>query len=298
MRRTNDSPTINQVQAPPISVTCLVDNKTRRGSRLWGEHGVAFLVETGGKRLLFDTGQSGEVLLHNMDVLGIDPRLIDMLAISHAHYDHTGGLGALLAHTRPGRPLYAHPDLFRERFSRRQGISPKSIGLAWTRETLATMVALHLSAQAQEMLPGVWTSGEIAPRPEAEGRSAHHLVRAAAGWQPDPYNDDMSVVLETPGGLMLLCGCCHAGLLNTLMHVEHTFARPVVLIAGGTHLVSADAGYLEHVAGALVQRKNLRQLYLNHCSGQAAYQVLSQKLGADRVRPCPAGTQFSAEVYS
>ena len=82
------------------------------------------------------------------------------------------------------------------------------------------------------------------------------------------------------------------------MHVERTFDRPVALVAGGTHLASADAGYLSHVAEVLARSKSLRYVYLNHCSGEAAYQALSQKLGTDRIRPCLAGTQFSPEVYS
>jgi metal-dependent hydrolase (beta-lactamase superfamily II) len=82
-------------------ITCIVDNAVQSGSRLWGEHGLAFLVEIGDGRVLFDAGQSGTVLLHNLAVLGVDPATIDALAISHAHYDHTGGLPALLERTHP-----------------------------------------------------------------------------------------------------------------------------------------------------------------------------------------------------
>jgi 7,8-dihydropterin-6-yl-methyl-4-(beta-D-ribofuranosyl)aminobenzene 5'-phosphate synthase len=114
-------------------ITCIVDNAVQPGSRLWGEHGVSFLVETEGRCVLFDAGQSGAVLLHNMAALGVDPATIDALAISHAHYDHTGGLPALLECTRPGLPLYANPDLFRERFVRRRE-RIESIGLLLARE--------------------------------------------------------------------------------------------------------------------------------------------------------------------
>jgi len=280
-----------------ISVTCLVDNTVRRGSHLWGEHGLAFLLEAGGKRLLFDTGQSGTVLLHNMKELGIDPQTIDVLAISHAHYDHTGGLPTLLAHVRSGLPLYAHPDLFCERFSRHAS-GVESIGLPLTREDLAAQTSLRLSAAALEILPGVWWSGEIADRPEPEGRSAHHVVRAKDGWEPDPYRDDMGIVIETSIGLTLLCGCCHAGLLNTLTHAERMLGRPVTIVAGGTHLVSADEKHLRHVVEMLARSKGLRHIYLNHCSGEAAYQMLSQVLGRARVQPYPAGTRIKLEARS
>ena len=79
------------------TITCLVDNTA--SGRLWGEHGLAMLIETSDGRVCFDTGQSGTVLMHNLEQLQIDPQSIDALAISHAHYDHTGGL--LTYHSMP-----------------------------------------------------------------------------------------------------------------------------------------------------------------------------------------------------
>jgi 7,8-dihydropterin-6-yl-methyl-4-(beta-D-ribofuranosyl)aminobenzene 5'-phosphate synthase len=280
-----------------VKVTCLLDNAARRGSRLWGEHGLAFLIETEAGRVLFDTGQSGTVLLHNLAVLRVEPESIDALAISHAHYDHTGGLPALLERTRPGLPFYANPDLFRERFSRRRA-EPESIGLPLAQEALAARVSLHLDADPQEIHPGVWTTGEIAPRPEPMGSSPRHHVRDGAGWMPDPYRDDMSLVVEVDSGLLLLCGCCHAGLLNTLSCVQRAFERPIVTIAGGTHLTGATLDHLQHVGQVLLEMETLQRVYLNHCSGEAAFHALLSALGADIVHPCPAGTQLDLEVSS
>jgi 7,8-dihydropterin-6-yl-methyl-4-(beta-D-ribofuranosyl)aminobenzene 5'-phosphate synthase len=279
-----------------MRITCLVDNAARAGSRLRAEHGLAFLIETDAGRVLFDTGQSGTVLMHNCAVLGIDPGTIDALAISHAHYDHTGGLPALLEGTRPGIPLYAHPDLFRERFSqRRNETAAREIGVPLAKEALASQATLHLSTDPQEVLPGIWTTGEITSRSEPEGRSAHHLVRSEGGWAPDLYRDDMSLVVHGDSGAVLLCGCCHAGLLNTLSHVRRTFRSPITAIAGGTHLVSADANHMQRVCKAMLETGSLRRLYLNHCSGEDALCALRGTLGEDVVRSCPAGTQLDGK---
>ena len=256
-----------------MKVTCVVDDAICDHSSFWGEHGLAFLIETEGGCVLFDTGQSGTVLLHNLELLGIEPEAINALAISHAHYDHTGGLTALLDRGSVGdlrptgiplRPtgilLYAHPDLFRERFSRREG-SLKSVGLPVEREALEQRLTLQLSAEPTEILPGVWTTGEITDRAEPEGRSPHHLVRGAEGWEPDPYHDDMALVLETEGGLVVLCGCCHAGLLNTLAHVRRTFSTDITAVAGGTHLLHADEAHLRRVIEVL-RELGVPRLYL------------------------------------
>lgn len=270
-------------------ITCVVDNAVQPSSRLRGEHGLAFLVEIESGRVLFDTGQSGAVLLHNLDVLEIEPESIDALAISHAHYDHTGGLPALLGRTHPGLPLYANPDLFRERFSRR-GDEFKSIGLPLAQETLRAQTVLHLSAEPQQILPGIWTTGEIASRPEPMGGSPRHMIQEGDSLIPDPYQDDMALVIEVDSGLLLLCGCCHAGLLNTLSHVQHVFERPIVTIAGGTHLTSASSEHLQHVGQTLLEMASLQRVYPNHCSGSAAFHSLLLTLGTDVVHPCPAGT--------
>ncbi|MBN1814967.1 MAG: MBL fold metallo-hydrolase, partial [Anaerolineae bacterium] len=251
-------------------ITCIVDNAVQPGSRLWGEHGLAFLVEIGDGRVLFDTGQSGTVLLHNLAVLGVDPATIDALVISHAHYDHTGGLPALLERTRSGLPFYAHPNLFRERFARHRE-RPEFIGLPLKREALRAQTALRLSAEPQQILPSVWTTGEIALRPEPVGDSPHHLVRKGEVWVPDLYQDDMALVVEGAAGLVLLCGCCHAGLLNTLSHVQRAFERPIVAIAGGTHLASASPDHLRRVGQTLLEVEAVQRVYLNHCSGQVAF---------------------------
>jgi 7,8-dihydropterin-6-yl-methyl-4-(beta-D-ribofuranosyl)aminobenzene 5'-phosphate synthase len=279
-----------------MKVTCVVDNAVQRSSPFWGEHGLAFLIETEAGRLLFDTGQSGTVLLHNLESLGVDPATIDALAISHAHYDHTGGLPALLEHIRSGTPLYANPDLFRERFSRQEG-ELRSIGLSLTREELAARLTLLLGAAPQEIFPGVWTTGEITSRPEPEGSSARHVVREGEAFAPDPYRDDMALVLEMNGRLVLLCGCCHAGLLNTLAHVQRTFERPIVAIAGGLHLTSATADHQQRVNKVLVEMESVQRVYPSHCTGEAAFVSLLLTLGPSIVRPCPAGTKLDLEVY-
>ena len=274
------------------TITCVTENTATRGSSFWGEHGLSFLIETDQGRVLFDTGQTSAVLLHNLALLNVTLREVDALVLSHAHNDHTGGLPVVLAQ-RPGLPLYASPDIGRPRFSRgKDGVRP--IGMPLTGDALAHIADLRLSAEPTEVLPGVWTTGEIRERPEVEGRSPGHVVPDGDGWQPDPYRDDMSMALETDAGLVLVCGCCHAGLLNTLAHVVRTFGREPFVIMGGAHLATADDAELQHIVETLQGMSGLERIYPSHCSGERPYVALSAVFG-ERVQPCPAGTALAFE---
>lgn len=273
-------------------ITCVVNNSVQQGTPLWGEHGLSFWIETDQGCLLFDTGQTAAVLWHNLALLGRPVTKLEAVVLSHAHYDHTGGLPTLLAN-RPGLPVYASPDVGRPRFSQKEGRF-RFIGLPLPLAGVAELAELRLRAEPAEILPGVWTTGEIPGRVEPEGRSPGHVVPDGEGWQPDPYRDDMSMVVETQAGLVVVCGCCHAGLLNTLAHVAERFEGPIIAILGGTHLVSAQGAALERVVDRLAEQYGSPRLYPNHCSGERAYVALAAAFG-DRTQPCPAGLTLTFE---
>jgi 7,8-dihydropterin-6-yl-methyl-4-(beta-D-ribofuranosyl)aminobenzene 5'-phosphate synthase len=271
-----------------MDVTSVVDDAVKRSSAFWGEHGAAFLIETDDGRVIFDTGQSGTVLMHNLELLGVDPGTIDAVALSHGHYDHTGGLSVLLEHLRPGTPLYGSPDLFRVRYSVRDG-SPERVGIELTQGALEAAMSLRLRTDEQEIIPGVWTTGEITERPEKEGSSSYHRMRLGEKIVQDRYLDDAALALAADGALMVLCGCCHAGLLNTLAHVEMIFEEPIEVIAGGLHLTGTTDEDLDGICQALTGRLTLRRVYPNHCTGEDAFVALTNALGRSAVRPFPAG---------
>ena len=127
------------------------------------------------------------------------------------------------------------------------------------------------------------------------GNSKNHLIREDQRYIADPYNDDLSLVLEVDEGLAVICGCCRGGLLNTLEHIHHTLRIPLCSSAGGTHLGSADDTTLEAIARLIGDWGKIRRIYLNHCSGEHAYTVLKQRLEENVVQHCPAGTKINIE---
>lgn len=275
-----------------MKITCVVDNQVVEGSGLKAEHGLSFWIECDSACVLFDTGQSVDVLAYNLAKLNIPEDKIKIVALSHAHYDHTGGLNLLIReHNHP--LIYANPDFLTPRYALREN-EYQFIGMPLSQEQLLLGTELVLSDCPCEILPGLWTSGQIVSRPETEGRNANHFVRCQRQWLPDPYLDDMSLVAQTERGLVLICGCCHAGLLNTLEHVSRLFNAPVRCVLGGIHLKPADEQTIDRVVDTLQNMYPGIHCFLNHCSGERAINRLSESL-KDQARPFPAGSRVDLD---
>lgn len=275
-----------------IKIVCVIEDRFLPQSKLRFEHGVSFWIETDKGVTLFDTGSTASSLAHNLSVLGLNKENIDAIGLSHAHYDHTGGLKAVLPSQKPIK-IFANPDIFQPRYSLRDE-DYVSIGFSAENEDLVKQAILCLGREPTKIMPGLWTSGEIVDRPEPMGSSTHHFIHTTNGFEQDHYLDDMSLVLETQKGLLLICGCCHAGLLNTLFHVEKAFKEPVFGIIGGTHLGPMNDTQLTHVIEVLNARYPDLIYFLNHCTGDRAIGKLAAAFG-QRVKPFSAGSYLQFE---
>lgn len=187
--------------------------------------------------------------------------------------------------------VYANKDVFIPKFSLKKR-KYTSNGFELDRTEYEKRAQWRLSSKPQEIFPDLWTTGEIIGRDEPEGRSASHYIYENDTYITDPYRDDMSLVLKTKKGLVVICGCCHAGLLNTLMHVKHYFDGAIISVMGGTHLMTADAGLLSHVIEILDCEYSDLKYYLNHCTGDTALEALKSKFSR-RVRRFSAGETIS-----
>jgi len=274
-----------------IRVTVVVEN-TAGGGNTRGEHGLAFWIEAGSSRVLFDTGQTPEVLLHNAECLGIALESADAVVLSHGHFDHTGGLGEVMKRTG-GIPLFLHRGGFIQRFSRKEDGSIHEIGAPPPLDE--SFLEAHVSALTWTDAPVAVTdtirvTGGVPRATDFEDTGGDFFLDSDCK-TPDPIEDDQAVFFDTLLGTVVLLGCGHAGVVNTLRHVrELTDGRPIHAVIGGMHLVAASKRRMDRTVGAL-REMNMGVIAPLHCTGARAQARLASEFPGSW-EPCHVGSRF------
>lgn len=280
------------IELAVVSITILVENTVRR-PELLAEHGFAALVNVNGRKILFDTG-AGHTLISNAGVLGVD--LIDVSAVilSHGHYDHTGGFRAFLKLHGPV-DVYAHPHVFSERYKLQEDMAPEYIGIGWTREQLQNEGAIsNLQTTPAELEEGVFLTGAIPRLTPYEKISNKFQVKLNNRWEQDKILDDQALTIRSSKGIVVISGCAHAGLINTLRHVQLlTGEEKIHAFFGGTHLNGATNERIKCTVEAL-DEFDLDIVGAGHCTGFEASVALYNALG-DKFACIPVGSVFELE---
>lgn len=278
-----------------IVITCLVNNEVLFGPPVWGQHGLSWLIETPQTQIIFDAGASSEVLVHNLKVLKKPLKRLSHIVLSHGHYDHTGGLPHFLAMDRTLR-LIAAPQVFETKYVSQRGKPPRSIGIPLTEEEVRAKMEVVLSDEPMEIVPGITVSGYIPRIVDFEMPEPRFLCQRGSEWQVDPFDDDRALIIQTVEGLVVLLGCAHSGLINTLREVRRSYALPILAVMGGSHLAPASEVRLKHTVQTLQDEFPDIQAYrLNHCTGNKAQFALYAAFG-DRVKPFLAGEKMAFEM--
>jgi 7,8-dihydropterin-6-yl-methyl-4-(beta-D-ribofuranosyl)aminobenzene 5'-phosphate synthase len=271
------------------TVTVLLDNRSR-DPELASEHGLSLWIEADGVCLLFDTGQS-DAFAGNTRRLGVPLERADHIVISHGHYDHAGGLGSALD-AAPQAVVHLHPEAMRTRFSIKDPRRPRSVGIP---DSVRNVLEAHASrvrwTHGPTMLtPHLGLSGPIPRRTDFEDVGGP-FFRDAEGRSPDDLVDDQALWIDGPSGLVAVLGCGHAGVVNTLLHVEQrTKTRRLNAVLGGLHLVAASERRLSITIDALRERRP-SLLAPAHCTGETAMERLREAF-PQAWRPVFSGARF------
>lgn len=258
-------------------ITIMVDN-TAGGRGTVGEHGFSAWIERGNEQILFDTG-AGNALLTNTKSLKKSLPDIRFLVLSHGHWDHTGGLYQVLAE-REQTKIIAHPRIFDERFSYRpQENDPtyRPAGIPFIQEELEQAGAhFHLTTEFYEFLNGLYFSGEIV-RPEGwQSADSSLFIKPENNYVLDSVQDDISLLIETDSGPVIVFGCAHAGADTILDHFSTKSGyTSFYAVIGGTHLMRANESRIQAVLETF-EKYHVQKIVTTHCTGFPAMAAFYQ----------------------
>ena len=273
---------------PPIKITLVVDNEAP--PELVAEHGFAAWIDTGNECFLFDTGQ-GAALIPNAAALGIDLSRARALVLSHGHYDHTGAVRAFLDINPDAPVIYGH-DATIGRFSCRPDEQPpRQIGMAEeVRQALCQLPAERriVLDVPRYLRPGIGITGPVPSNSTFDDTGGPFYLDPDKA-QADPITDDLSLWFETSDGLVILTGCCHSGLVNTVRQAQRISGVTRIRgIIGGLHLLNAGPERLDATV-AFLHECAPDFLLPCHCTGAQVIERLHAEFGDAVLRAGGAG---------
>jgi 7,8-dihydropterin-6-yl-methyl-4-(beta-D-ribofuranosyl)aminobenzene 5'-phosphate synthase len=236
------------------------------------EHGWAALIETttGTEKhtILLDAGLSTTTLLHNMACLKVDPASIEALVISHGHADHTGAVAAVAQRATQPLPVYVHPAAFRERWHIPPDGPRRGPWRIKQEDWAPDDVKIVKTEEARQIGPGCIVTGSIPRANDFELPPKHYYYREDEAFHPETLPDDQAVVVVVKDkGLVVVSGCAHAGIVNTVRYARAiTGEEGVWAVAGGFHLARASR---ECIDATMAELQALRPAIIapGHCTG-------------------------------
>ncbi|TFG28723.1 MBL fold metallo-hydrolase [Candidatus Thorarchaeota archaeon] len=262
-----------------VNIRILVDARVDSGNyRLMAERGFAALIDVyyddmSSTRLLFDTGSSTPALVHNLKEMNLDISTVDMVILSHGHWDHVGGLMTMLKLIGKKVPVLLHPNAIAPKIYTPDEGEERDVGIEnyFTVEELENAAEIITTTEPYEIGEGIWTTGEVPRTNDFEKLTGTltkiHTFRDGVKVL-DSLVDDLSLIFKLKDeSVVLFTGCCHAGLVNTMNHATTiTGTSNFIAVVGGLHLYDASKERLAMTVEYL-KGHTLTTLSPCHCTG-------------------------------
>ena len=249
-----------------IKITTLVENSPGEHLGLRPEHGLSFFIEKDGNKILFDTGQSG-AFLENAAQLKKNLADVDYVVLSHGHYDHSGGLRALVDITSVFK-LIVGEGFFNEKYGYKNNFC-EYLGNNFDRWFLDQNKIQYqfVEENLTEIIPDVFVVSRFPRVHKDEVINPRFKILEGGVLQPDAFNDEVLLVIDSSRGLVVVFGCAHPGMKNMLDYTAKLLNRPIFAILGGTHLMEANEQSLA-ISLKYLQNDDLQVLGVSHCTGK------------------------------
>ncbi|SHE78749.1 MBL fold metallo-hydrolase [Clostridium fallax] len=275
-----------------MKITTVIENSLGENKELINEHGLSFFIEAEDKNILFDTGKSGE-FISNANNLAIDFKNIDYLVLSHAHYDHCGGVRGLLDKfsIKPelyvGKSFFDNKDKYHycslENASKNQSIDfissdneYKYIGIDFDKKYLEDKnININFVEDFKKICDNVYLFSSFERKYDFETLNPNMLIKKDDHYEIDNFNEEIALVLDTEKGLIILLGCSHPGILNMITSINKQIKKPIYAVIGGTHLIEADEDRIEKTIDE-IKKLNIKLVGASHCTGEKAVNIFEK----------------------
>ena len=237
-------------------------------NKLIAEHGFSLYIESGGKKILFDTGQSG-LFIQNARQLGIDIADVDILVLSHGHYDHTGGLDAFME-VNSKAEILAKEEIFIPKYSGKS----RFIGISCD-EVIRSRVSFV--STVKELVKDVYVVTDIKLYHPEDTNFRKFYKKQAASFYPDEFEDELFIAIRQNNMITIITACSHRGITNICENAVRYFDLPVHMIIGGFHMKDCEERQYQWIVQYL---RNIRpdMVGVSHCTGVDKYAALAKDL--------------------
>lgn len=251
-----------------LKITTLIENMSGRDERLKYEHGLSLFIEFDGRKILFDTGQTG-AYLDNARLMGIAVKDVDTMIISHGHYDHSGGVMNTMDLLRQGTMMYVGQEFFDGKYKVLEDGSFQYNGISFSeRDILERQIKLVKVKDDVTLLSGnIMLFKNFVSGNDFEKRNPKFMVKKDEKMFPDDFVDEIVLGLITSKGLVVVAGCSHVGIINILSNIKERVNIPIYGVLGGTHLVEADESRIDKTLHSF-QEMHIEYIAVSHCTGE------------------------------
>ncbi len=256
-----------------------LSENTVRSQGLLAEWGLSILIETAEGNILLDAG-GGESTVRNADFMDVDLTKIDKMVLSHGHGDHTGGLRDFLKRRKKEIEIIANPAVFGQKYGRNPGHPDRYAGIPYRLEELESLGArFTLTNESVRLTPDIITTGVVPMVTEFENVESSLYERENGVFHPDPLTDDQAIIVNTGFGLVVVLGCAHRGMVNTIYQAQKlTGVKEVHTVVGGCHLVRAKKDQIDKTVAAL-KALDVKKIGVSHCTGMPAAIAMANAFG-------------------
>lgn len=251
-----------------LEITTLIENQCDDNDELLFEHGLSLYIETDGKKILFDTGQSGD-FIKNAKALGKDLNLLDYCILSHGHYDHTGGLERFVNESLHLPKFIVGEEFFDPKYKTIGTKEYKFNGNSFSESFFKCLSTerIKVSEDMISLTEHIFVFHHFKKYNDFEQRNPKFFVKIGEEYRTDDFADEIALGILTKKGLVVVVGCSHVGIVNILKTITERTKRPIYAVVGGTHLVDADEVRIRETL-EMFQEMEIQKVAVSHCTGE------------------------------